>query len=48
MSLLAESDISVTQAGLEVGFRDLRTFERAFERCAGMCPSAFKRSVRPS
>ncbi len=32
----------------EIGFRDLRTFERAFKKCAGVTPTEFKKSVRPS
>lgn len=39
---------SITYIALAVGFQDLRTFERAFKRCAGMTPRAFKRLVRPS
>ena len=40
-------DISVSQAAREVGFRSLRTFERAFRRVIGMSPVQFKWCVRP-
>lgn len=30
----------------EVGFKDLRSFERAFKKCTGVTPSGFRRVVR--
>ena len=30
----------------EVGFKDLRSFERAFKKCMGMTPGGFRTSVR--
>jgi two-component system response regulator YesN len=44
---MAERNTPITRVALAVGYRDLRTFERAFLRCAGMTPSAFKQSVQP-
>lgn len=40
-------DDSVVDVALAVGFRDVRSFERAFRRCVAMTPGAFRRSVRP-
>lgn len=45
--LMGRDNISITEVGYSVGFRDLRTFERAFKRSMGMTPSAYKRTVRP-
>ena len=39
---------NITQIAFAVGFRNLRTFERAFKRSTGMTPRAFRNSVRPS
>ena len=40
-------DITVAQAAREVGFRNRRTFERAFKRMIGITPAEFKSCVRP-
>lgn len=40
-------DDSVARVAFAVGFRDVRTFERAFKRCVGLTPSAYRASVRP-
>jgi len=45
--LLSEHNLAITEVALAVGFRDLRTFERAFKRVAGVTPHAYKRRVRP-
>lgn len=47
-SMMELQNYNITEIGFAVGFRDLRTFERAFKRCTGMTPRAFKNSVRPS
>jgi AraC-like DNA-binding protein len=31
----------------KIGFKDLRSFERAFKKCTGMTPSGFRGVVRP-
>lgn len=43
--MLMERDYTVTETCFAVGFRDLRTFERAFKKHTGMTPRDFKASV---
>jgi AraC-like DNA-binding protein len=45
--MLSEHNLAITEVALAVGFRDLRTFERAFKRVAGVTPHAYKLGVRP-
>ncbi len=45
MELMKAGDFSITHIAYEVGFGDLRTFERAFKKCARMTPLQFKKSV---
>lgn len=40
-------ELSITQIALDVGYQDLRTFERAFKRLIGSTPSAFRRRMAP-
>ncbi len=47
MKLMKASDFSITEVAYEVGFGDLRTFERAFKKHTRMTPIEFKKSVRP-
>ncbi len=47
-AMMKSQDYYITEIAFAVGFRDLRTFERAFKRCTGMTPRAFKNTVRPS
>jgi transcriptional regulator GlxA family with amidase domain len=47
MELLKAKDFSITEVAYEVGFRDLRTFERAFKKYALTTPREFKKSVLP-
>lgn len=47
LAMMRARNYSITRVGLEVGFSDLRTFERAFKRVTAMTPSAFKKTVRP-
>lgn len=44
--LLEQRDWSITRTAFEVGFGDLRTFERAFKKWLGLTPRRFKRRVR--
>ncbi len=45
MELLKSRDFSITHIAYEVGFGDLRTFERAFKKHTGTTPREFKKSV---
>lgn len=45
LELMAEGERSITDVALEVGFHDLRTFERAVERCTGHTPRMLKRRL---
>ncbi len=47
MELMKASDFSITHIAYEVGFGDLRTFERAFKKHTRMTPREFKKSVAP-
>ena len=47
MELMRSANRSITRVAYSVGFRDVRTFERAFKRGTRMTPSAFRKSVRP-
>ncbi len=45
--LMRASDTSITRLAFEVGFGEVRTFQRAFKRLVGATPSAYRASVRP-
>jgi transcriptional regulator GlxA family with amidase domain len=45
--LIGERNRSVADVAFDVGFQDLRTFERAFKRHSSMTALAYKKSVRP-
>ncbi len=47
MEVIRASDFSITEVAYEVGFGDLRTFERAFKQHTRMTPMEFKKSARP-
>jgi len=47
MKLMKASDFSITEVAYEVGFADLRTFERAFKQYTRRTPREFKKSVAP-
>ncbi len=47
MELLKARDFSITHIAYEVGFGDLRTFERAFKKHTRMTPREFKKTVAP-
>jgi two-component system response regulator YesN len=46
--MFATNNTPINRVGRAVGYKNVRTFERAFQRCTGMSPIAFKQSVRPS
>jgi two-component system, response regulator YesN len=46
--LLRQRNHSINDVAHAVGFRNLRTFERAFKENAGSTPRDFKKGVRPS
>jgi AraC-like DNA-binding protein len=43
--LLKETDKTITQIALEVGFSDSGYFSRVFRREAGMSPDAYRRRI---
>ncbi len=45
MELMKAGDFSITHIAYEVGFADLRTFERAFKKHTRRTPREFKKSV---
>ena len=47
MELMKTSDFSISEVAEAVGFKDLKTFERAFKRYALKTPREFKKSVLP-
>ncbi len=47
MALMKAGDFSIAEVAYEVGFGDLRTFERAFKKHTLTTPREFKKSVRP-
>jgi len=47
VELMASHNMSITDVAFAVGFRDLRTFERASEKCTGLTPRAMKERLRP-
>ena len=46
--VMLRNNINITETAFIVGFRDLRTFERAFKRYAGITPQSFKCSAQLS
>ena len=47
MELMKSRDFAITEVAEEVGFRDLRTFERAFKKYTLTTPRELKKSVVP-
>jgi len=47
MRLMKAHNHTITEIGLDSGFRDLRTFERVFKRHTGLTPREYKKAVRP-
>ena len=46
-SLLHGSVLSVTQIGIQIGFRDTSSFTRAYRKFAGVAPSEYRRHEEP-
>jgi AraC-like DNA-binding protein len=46
--LLRETDRSVTEVSLDVGFRSLGSFSATFTRWLGIAPSAYRAGAEPS
>lgn len=47
MKIMKDRDSSITEIAYEVGFSDLRTFERAFKRLTRKTPREYRRAVQP-
>ena len=47
LELLRTSDLGISEVAFRVGYRDLRTFERAFKRVVRMTPRSFRARVLP-
>ncbi len=47
MELMRAHDESIPRIAFAAGFRDVRTFERAFKRYVGVSPTVYRSSVRP-
>jgi two-component system response regulator YesN len=47
MDMIRTANHSIARIAFAVGFRDIRTFERAFKKHAGLTARAYKRTVRP-
>lgn len=46
-AMMEVQSYNISEIAFAVGFRNLRTFERAFKRCTGMTPREFKNFVQP-
>jgi AraC-like DNA-binding protein len=46
MDLMKVEDYTIAEVGYSAGFKDIRTFERAFKRCTKRTPRDFKNGVR--
>jgi AraC-like DNA-binding protein len=46
MEAFSQKNLAVTEVALDVGFADVRTFQRAFKKFTGLTPFDFKRLVR--
>ena len=46
IELMNTREMSVTEIAFAVGYQDLRTFERAFDKCKGQCPTAMKKEIQ--
>jgi AraC-like DNA-binding protein len=44
--LLKQCDLSITEVAYEVGFQDIRTFERAVKKYLGCTPMAMKKRLK--
>jgi two-component system response regulator YesN len=48
MELMKAEDYAISEVAYSAGFKDIRTFERAFKKCTRRTPRDFKNGVRPS
>ena len=48
VELMQTRNLTITAVAYEVGFQELRTFERVFKKRVGCTPRDFKNTVRPS
>lgn len=48
IALMRTRNHSISRIAFSVGFKDLRTFERAFKRCTDHTPRELKKSLSPS
>ena len=46
LDVLVSRNVSITEAAFSVGFQDLRTFERACEKCTGSSPRQIRNQAR--
>ena len=46
--LMKTEDYSISEIAYSAGFKDIRTFERAFKKYTNQTPRDFKNTVRPS
>ena len=46
--MMSEQDAGLTYIACEVGFQDIRTFERTFKRLTGLTPRDIKRQLAPA
>src|SRR5262249_48960168 len=47
MRLMSTNDESLTEIAVNVGFQDMRTFERSFKRITGMTPRGARKLLLP-
>ena len=48
MDLMKTEDYTISEVAFSAGFKDIRTFERAFKKYTNRTPRDFKNKVRPS
>lgn len=48
MELMKAEDYTIAEVAYSAGFKDIRTFERAFKKCTKRTPRDFKNGSRPS
>lgn len=48
MALLTQMNRSISEVASDVGYPEVRTFERAFKKVTDLTPSGFRKLVRPS
>ena len=48
MDLMKKNNATISEITHEVGFSNLRTFQRAFKKLTDLTPSQFRNKVRPS